>query len=114
MLGASVFAVSESNDAEQAVGVLGLELFERGDCGDDCIVHESGASGIGFGNESVEVVDGLSEAALVLNNMIKEEEGDHVLQIVGDGPVGESLEERFHGSDSLEIGLVEETGAHGA
>ena len=44
--------------------------------------------------------------------MIKEEEGDHVLQIVGDGPVGERLEERFHGSDSLEIRLVEETGAH--
>jgi hypothetical protein len=58
--------------------------------------------------ESVEIVDSLGESALVLDIVVKKEERNDMLKIIGNGSVGKCFEERFYCSNSSKIGLVEE------
>ena len=92
--------------------MLFLEIPQGLNCRRYRIVHESRTSGGCCGYQSVEVIDGFSEAAVVVDDIIEEEQRDDVLEVVGDCAVGKGLEERFDSPDSLQVGLVEEPTAH--
>lgn len=96
------------------VRIFGFQLFQSVDCFANCVIHQSRPSGFGSRNQSVEVIDGFSEATLVLNEIVEEEERNHVFEVVGDGPVSEGFKEGFYSSYSLEIWLIEEARTHGA
>lgn len=89
-----------------------MEFLEGISSCDYCVEHESRPAGSGFGDESVEVIDGLSESALVLHTVVEEEERNHVLQVVSDGPKSKCFEEGLDCSYSPQIRLIEELTAH--
>jgi hypothetical protein len=68
-----VLSVSKGHDPQQTVWIFGLEINEGGYCFDAGVVHEGGATRAGFGDETVEIVDGLGKSALILDNRIEKE-----------------------------------------
>lgn len=108
MLGTSVLSISKGDYPQQAIGIVDLEFFQRLSSGDYSVEHESGAARGSFGDEAVEVINGLSESTLVLHTVVEKEEGDYVFEVVCDGAEGECLEEGLYCSDSPQIGLIEE------
>lgn len=109
-----VLAVGQGENSELTVGVSFLESDKLVSSENDGVVEFGWAAGVGAGDESVEVENGLGKVALDLNLVIEEDQWNHMLEIVGNGPVSKGLEETLDRTDPDQIRLIEELTAHGA
>ena len=114
MVWPSILSVSQSKNSQNTVWIFLLELLQRLHSSKNSIIHQSWSSRSSFWHKSVEIVNSFSKTTLVVNNIVKEEQRNNMLEVVSNSSVSKSLKEWFDSSYSLQIWFIKESTSHGS